>query len=218
MSESRISRRGILKTAGAIGIIGALSSSTTALANDRTDEKGEQARFRWDLISINFTAPATVSAGGIASARANDDSRITLTGSGTFRPGHREAVTGGGAFTTFAPATPPVVGAQTESGTYKVTELVDWHEAPGTFPLPNDAIGNKADARAGLAVLRVRYSDQSEGILAVSCQIAGTPPSVFEGITASRGFVDYWNREAPTGNENRTLFHLLSKAENDQNG
>lgn len=207
MSESRISRRRMLQTAGALGVIGALSSSTSALANDDSDEdeKGERARFRWDIVSIDFTT-LTASAGGIASARANDDSRITLTGSGTFRPGKRKRVTGGGTWSTTG-------AAGVGSGAYRVTELVEWHVAPGTFPLTNDAIGDKADARAGLAVLRVRYSDQSEGILAVSCQIAGTPPSVFEGITTSRDFVDYWNREAPTGNENRTLFHVIRDAD-----
>jgi hypothetical protein len=207
MSGPRISRRQILKTAGALGVIGALSPSATALANDHTDEKGEQARFRWDIISIDFTT-LTVSAGGSASARANLDSGIiTLTGSGTFRPGDRRAVTGGGTWSATGTAG---VG----HGTFKVTELVEWHLAPGTFPLTIDAIGDKADARAGLAVLRVRYSDQSEGILVVSCTIAGTPSSVFEGIRTSRGFVYYWNGDLPTDNVNHTLFHLLSRAEN----
>src|SRR2546426_12717838 len=40
---------------------------------------------RWDIISVNF-ATLTLSAGGVASARANLDlSKITLTGSGTVR-------------------------------------------------------------------------------------------------------------------------------------
>src|SRR2546426_9954302 len=58
---------------------------------------------RWDIVSINF-ATGTVSAGGIASARANLDlSKITLTGSGTFRsnPGNPQDVTGGGTWQTF---------------------------------------------------------------------------------------------------------------------
>ena len=40
---------------------------------------------------------------------------------------------------------------------------------------------------------------------------AGSPDSVFEGITASKGFVDYWNRAAPVPmvDDNRTLFHVL---------
>src|SRR2546422_10211654 len=37
---------------------------------------------RWDIISVNF-ATGTVSAGGVASALANDNSKITLTSTGT---------------------------------------------------------------------------------------------------------------------------------------
>jgi hypothetical protein len=157
---------------------------------------------RWDLISINFST-GTVSAGGIASARANNGSEITLTGSGTFRsnPGNPQDVSGGGTWQT-----------STGSGTYEVTDFVRFEVAPGTFPLPHDNIGNPADARAGLLVVRVAYSDGSEGTLVVSCQLAGTPAAVFEGVTASKGFVDYWNREAPPappGNANRTAFHVI---------
>jgi len=46
----------------------------------------------------------------------------------------------------------------------------------------------------------------------VSCHLVGTPDSVFEGVTATKGFVDYWNREAPPappGNADRTTFHVL---------
>ena len=63
---------------------------------------------------------------------------------------------------------------------------------------------------AGLAVLRIQYSDGERGILVVSCHLAGTPDSVFEGITASKGFVDYFNSQAPIPgvDANRTLFHV----------
>jgi hypothetical protein len=76
-----------------------------------------------------------------------------------------------------------------------------------------DLIGDPAERSAGLVVLRVAYSDGEQGTLVVSCHLVGTPDSVFEGITASKGFVDYWNREAPVGgfapgNANRTLFHV----------
>src|SRR2546422_5174773 len=103
---------------------------------------------RWDIVSVNF-ATGTASAGGIASARANDGSKITLTGSGTFRsnPGNPQDVTGDGTWQTF--------GA---SGTYQVTEFVRFEVAPGTPPLPHDNIGNRADNRAGLRVVRVAYS------------------------------------------------------------
>src|SRR3989442_2442514 len=52
---------------------------------------------RWDIISVDF-GTGTVSAGGVASARSNLDlSKITLTGSGTYRsnPGNAQDVTGG---------------------------------------------------------------------------------------------------------------------------
>lgn len=167
---------------------------------------GNEQKFRWDIIDVNF-ATGTLSAGGVASARANDGRKITLTGSGTFEQGEPEDVTGGGNWTTFSPS-----GTVTGSGTYEVTGFVSFNLAPGAPPLPNDNIGILADNRAGLAVLQIAYSDGSEGVLVVSCHLVGTPDSVFEGITASKGFADFWNREAPPappGNANRTTFHVL---------
>src|SRR5712692_5907686 len=163
---------------------------------------------RWDIISVDF-GTGTVSAGGVASARANLDlSKITLTGSGTYRsnPGNPQDVTGGGTWQTFNAS-----GGSTGSGSYTLTGLVSFTMAPGTFPLPHDNIGNSADAGSGLLVVRVAYSDGSEGTLDVSCHFVGTPDAVFEGVTASKGFVDYWSREAPPappGDANRTAFHV----------
>jgi len=157
---------------------------------------------RWDIINVDFST-GTLSAGGIASARANDGSEITLTGSGTFRsnPENPQDVTGGGTWQT-----------STGSGTYQVTEFVRFEVAPGTPPLPHDNIGNRPDNRAGLLVVRIAYSDGSEGTLVVSCHLVGTSDAVFAGVTASKGFVDYWNREAPPappGNADRTTFHVI---------
>ena len=163
---------------------------------------------RWDIIDVDF-ATGTLSAGGVASASANDGSKITLTGSGTFRsnPGNPQDVTGGGTWQEFDDT-----GAPIGDGNYTVTGLVSFTPAPGTPPLPNDNIGNPADNRAGLLVVRISYDDGSEGILIVSCHLVGTPHEVFEGVTASKGFVDFWNREAPPappGNANRTTFHII---------
>jgi hypothetical protein len=153
---------------------------------------------RWDIISVDFVT-LTASAGGTASAFANDNSEITLTGTGTFHSnsGKSQAVTGGGTWET-----------STGSGTYEVTGFVSYVVAPGTFPLTTDNIGNSANARAGLAVLKISYSDGSDGVLIVSCEIAGTPAGVFEGITATKAYVDYLRPDVP-GNDNRTLFHVL---------
>src|SRR5213593_468111 len=163
---------------------------------------------RWDIVSIDF-GTGTASAGGVASARANDGSKITLTGSGTYRSnrGNPQDVTGDGTWQTFGAS-----GGPTGSGSYTVTGLVSFTLAPGTFPLPHDNIGNSSDAGSGLLVVRVAYSDGSEGTLDVSCHFVGTPDAVFEGVIASKGFVDYWNREeppAPPGNANRTAFHVI---------
>jgi hypothetical protein len=46
-------------------------------------------------------------------------------------------------------------------------------------------------------LVEIAYDDGSEGTLVVSCHLVGTPDSVFEAVTATKGFVDYWNREAP---------------------
>jgi len=158
----------------------------------------QNSLMRWDLISVDFVA-LTASAGGTASAFANDNSKITLTGTGTFRSnsGNSQNVTGGGTWET-----------STGSGTYEVTGFVSYVVAPGTFPLAHDNIGNPADARAGLAVLKISYNDGSDGVLTVSCTIAGTPAAVFEGITATKGYVDYLRPDVP-GNDNRTVFHVL---------
>ena len=79
-------------------------------------------------------------------------------------------------------------------------------------PLPVREVA--ADARAGLAVLRIAYSDGDQGVLVVSCDQPGTPTNlpIFEGITVTKGFVDYWNRVAPESVPpfgNRTTFHVL---------
>lgn len=169
---------------------------------------GQAAHVRWDIISLNPPADVIADPGGIASALANDGSKIVLTGAGTFvapasGSGTSSAVTGG-TWETFTAG-----NVSTGNGAYWVMGLVRWEQAPGTPP-NFDNIGDPAERSAGLAVLRIQYSDGERGILVVSCQLVGTPASVFEGITASKGFVDYFNRQAPTPgvDANRTLFHV----------
>ena len=161
-------------------------------------------RMRWDIVSLDFVA-GTVDEGGVASALAADGSMITMTGSGTFRanPGNSQAVSGGGTWSTFDAA-----GISTGTGSYSVTGFVQWHLAPGVAPPLENLFGDPADARAGLLFLTIAYSDGSAGVLVISCHLVGTPDSVFEGITASKGFVDYYNAVLPTPgvDANRTLF------------
>jgi hypothetical protein len=118
--------------------------------------------------------------GSSASALAVDGSSITLTGTGTFAPDDPEEVTGGG---TWAVST----GG---SGSFRVARLIRFDLAPGSVPNPS--------IHAGLAFLRITYSDGSRGILVVSCMLPGTSANVAEGATASKGFVDYFNLQAAT--------------------
>ncbi|PYV39848.1 MAG: hypothetical protein DMG06_21975 [Acidobacteria bacterium] len=188
------------------------------------DDNDKGAPIRWDIIHATFGAVLIVDAGGQASVMAEDHSKITFTGHGTFQTNsdkhHPQAVTGGGTWETFDHD-----NVSTGSGTYKVTRFVSWENAPGS-PIPgtidNIGDGTLADNRGGLAVLSIFYSDGSQGILVVSCHLPGagpptTPHSVFEGVTATKGFVDYWEPVAPVPavDGNRTLFHLLQKSAKD---
>jgi hypothetical protein len=182
---------------------------------------------RWDIISITKFDPVNgniIEANGMASASAQNKSMITVTGSGTFTVGDSDDVTGGGTWQIVAP--PP--DSTMTRGSYRVTGLVRFDVAPGAQASnAKDLIGDGtlADNRGGLAILRIAYSDGSKGILVVSCDLPGNPPpgpagspdSIFEGITASKGFVDYWNRAAPVPrvNGNRTLFHVVSANKED---
>jgi hypothetical protein len=196
---------------------------------DSRDE-ARAGKIRWDIIHIVTFSPMgnTIDAGGKASALAQNNSMITVTGSGTFRIGDSDDVTGGGTWQTFDP---PPASTPTGAGNYRVTGLVRFEVAPGAQASnAKDLIGDGtlADNRGGLAILRIAYSDGSKGILVVSCDLPGNPPpgpagspdTLFEGITASKGFVDYWNREAPVAKPvpvdgNRTLFHVVSADKDD---
>jgi len=163
---------------------------------------------RWDI--INFTAPPpTASAGGIAFASADATHTISLTGSGTFvapaSGGTSGAVTGGGTWETFES------GVSTGSGTYSVTSLASWQFANLQTPgVVTDLIGGGPGAN-GNAILRIEYSDGSEGVLGVGCHGPGAPPAIQEGVIATKDFATYWTAQppAPGVNANRTTFHLL---------
>ncbi len=132
------------------------------------------------------------------SATAADGLKIIVTGNGTFvapagGDGISSAVTGGGTWET-RDASDAVTG----NGNYRVTGLVRWEGALASLPsIPGST--------AGLAVLRVEYDDGSAGTLTISCRISNAQPGRFEGVTASKGFVDFWNRVVPSP----TLFHIL---------
>jgi hypothetical protein len=167
---------------------------------------------RWDIIHFNpATTPLpTISAGGfaIASARNPSTLSIKLTGSGTFvgpaSGGTSGAATGGGTWETFSGTT------STGSGTYEVVELINWTFSNLQPPVLTDLIDDGARAN-GVAVVRIRYSDGSEGVLGIGCHGPGAPDGTLEGVIASKGHVTYWDAQAPVGgvDANRTVFHVL---------
>jgi hypothetical protein len=163
--------------------------------------------YRWDITSvISQNGVNTISAGGVDYALAADLTSIRFRGRGTFGGG--AAPTGGG---TWIIANSD--GATTASGTFTVTALVQFVPANGSLaPAAVDKIGNKADARSGLAVLRISYSDGSTGTLTISCHLpVKSSGLIFEGITATKSFADFYNRVPPVPgvNANRTIFHVL---------
>lgn len=197
---SVVDRRRILKSAVGLGVLGAVGRIPVVRAG------GSNAEYRWDIVNV---FGGCIEAGGHASSKSRDGARITVTGSGTFRdnPGNSQDVTGGGEWTITAGTATPA-----GSGTYEVTRFISFDLPPGRLPpTDKDCIGDLEDARAGRLTVAIAYSDGSKGVLEVGCRLAGTPPSVMEGITATKGFVTFWNHEEPTrGVEgNRTIFHLL---------
>jgi hypothetical protein len=200
MRVMRIIIRGLAILAGTAAVFSAFAGAARA--------DGDATKIRWDIQHYpNFV----LQSGGEAFADAVDGSKIRLTGEGTFTT-DGEHVTGGGTWTTFAPN-----GTQTGSGRYRVLNRVSWNVAPGSLPCPpiTDDIAPCADARAGLVVLQIRFSDGGLGKLVVSCHLpVGSPASVYEGITVSKGFVDYLVPENPDATMNGTIFHIIPTDDN----
>ena len=170
---------------------------------------GQCKMVQWDIISLNN---GSVGLGGLARADANDGSLIEFSGHGTFVLGDPDNVPGGGNWKIEK----EIAGVLTilAHGKYEVETVVRFVEAPGAFPTArtdNIFVGHEGDARAGLAVFRIRYADGSPGILVVSCRLHGTPRNVFEVIAASKGAAGYFDPEEPVAgvDMNRTLFHIV---------
>ena len=162
---------------------------------------------RWDIIHVTGGRPgpgATVSPGGTASATAPNGDTITLTGSGHFvapaSGGGSGAVDGGGTYTT----------SGGESGTYTVTALVDWEFANYQADIGLIDTIDEGRAANGNAVLKIAFSDGSQGVLTVGCHGPGAPPGIFEGIATTKGYKTYYNVQPPSSgvDANRTTFHV----------
>ena len=177
---------------------------------------GQAENVRWDIISLQFNTPSpgvnTLSAGGVAYAFTKNPSsmKIKLTGAGTFvapaSGGRSNAVTGGGTWETFSGC--PGACVSTGSGTYWVTSLASWEFDNLQLPVNVDLIG--PNGANGNAVLRIQYSDGSEGTLGIGCHGPGADNGIVEGVIATKNYVTYWDAEAPVGgvNTDRTSFHI----------
>jgi hypothetical protein len=180
-----------------------------ALATRASAQAGA-AIVRWDLISLDFTTtPFTLKSGGFCNASIDADNKIQLTGFGYFvaLPSGEptNAVTGGGTWTT----TGPLGGT---SGTFEVVELLNWQVAHSANPpMLTDTIADGTKAAGGNAILRIAYSDGKEGILGIGCSQGDTVEGIVEGVIATKGYLTYWNREAPAAgvDGNRTVFHVF---------
>jgi hypothetical protein len=123
----RLLRLGAVAVLGAVLLVLGLAAAAS----------GQARHVRWDIISlVGGAPPGPINPGGMASAKAPDDTMITLTGSGTFvapggNNGGANAVTGGGTWQTFDAA-----GASTGRGTYQVKELVSFEFANFQSPTP----------------------------------------------------------------------------------
>lgn len=176
--------------------------------------------YRWDIVTINSVGSdviggsgtqTVITANGTALTAAADASTMTITGSGSFvvdqsprleglRIGPSAA--GGGTWVLRDSPAGTFAGGIIGGGTYKVTGFVAFTLAPGTLSgTVVDNVGRGADIRAGLAVLRVQYSDGALGLITVSCRLAGTPESVLQGVRLSKGFVDF-------SGQTSTVFHF----------
>ncbi len=180
--------------------------------------QGQASFVRWDIISLNpTTTPNTLSAGGVAFANTSNPGtlKIKLTGFGTFvAPASGEtssAVTGGGTWETFSCPTSSTCTSTGGPGTYEVRGLVSWQFANLATSTFIDLIDEGRRAN-GNAVLRIQYSDGSEGVLGVGCHGPGGPDGIEEGVIATKGFKTYWTGQPPSGmpfvDANRTVFHV----------
>jgi len=188
--------------------LGAMLVVLTAFASAASNSAQHAS---WDIVRLTFPGGVTtLNAGGFADAKAPDNTTIRLTGAGTFvapagKNGGSGAVTGGGTWQTFS-----ATGASTGSGTYSVEELASFVLANFQLPGLGDTIADTNERANGVAVVRIAYSDGSQGVLTIGCHGPGAPDGIFEGIATTKGFKTYYAVQAPGADPdaNRTVFHV----------
>src|SRR5207237_865903 len=117
-------------------------------------------------------------------------------------------VTGGGVWLTRN-----ALGSVTGFGTYQVTEVLTFAEAPGTeAPGQVDNVGPAAEFRGGLAVLRSTYSDGSKGVLTVNCDPPAGVPSHVAVTVFFTGSISMITTPLPVAEANRPRPQVIVKA------
>ncbi len=114
-------------------------------------------------------------------------------------------MTGGGTWQTRNSA-----NVVTGSGTYTVEELVRWEF--DNFQTNVGFVDNIDQGRGanGNAVLRISFSDGSQGVLTIGCHGPGADPGIFEGVATTKAYKTYYDVQPPTPgvDGNRTTFHV----------
>jgi hypothetical protein len=153
-------RRSLLYLGVTVALVALAPGSALATAPNN-----ESATYVWDLEAPNV-------------AMAPNGDTVAVTGTGTFST-KPTAATGGGTFTH------TLAGGETITGTYTVTELVDFQPYGcgvvfGT-PLPADLCGGRLVFRVVL-VPHANPSLTLDGLLTIYCLIGAPPASAEEGI------------------------------------
>ena len=195
MKDAILSRRQVLKGAGAVGVLGALAIPATVFAGDE-----EVELLRWDL--VHFPQGVVLPGQDMAKDAASGDV-VTLTGTGEVSP-KMERAAGGGTF-----AHNHANGTEVAHGVYRVIGFRSWKPAGGTLvglPL-QDGIGTLQQTMGGLLSLDVALmpvgGSPLTGVLEVDCDLPGVEFPIEEGVNLSIGPFSF---EKAGG---FTLFHVL---------
>lgn len=179
MKDLVLSRRQVLKGAGAFGVLGALGLPATVFAGDE-----EVELLRWDTVHF----PQGVGVPGACMARdAATGDVVTLTGTGQIEPKKRTAA-GGGTFVHNHDN-----GTEVAHGVYIVTAFVSFTPAGGTLAGIGltDGIGDINRTIGGLIVLDVEVrpvgGSPVAGVLHVDCDIPGVEFHIEEGVDLTVG-------------------------------
>ncbi len=179
MKDLVLSRRQVLKGAGAAGVLGALGIPATVFAGDE-----EVELLRWDL--VHFPQRVGVPGQCMAKDAATGDV-VTLTGTGQIEP-KKGTAAGGGTF-----AHNHANGTEVAHGVYIVTGFVSFTPAGGSLAGIGltDGIGDINRTIGGLIALQVQLRPAGgsplAGVLHVDCDIPGVEFHIEEGVDLTVG-------------------------------